>query len=137
MAEPGDKELLVSEPLAPVAGSFDAQAMARGEPGLPGRFVWRGREYRVVEVLEEWKSSTPEGGSGELYLRRHWFTVGVVRTEVGESSEPATEGGGTSEVSSGTLRMTIYCLRQTPRGSSKRAAKARWWVYTVRASGDA
>ena len=44
----------VSEPIEPVAGTFDSSAMSRGEPGVPARFRWRG---------------------GELYLRRHWFDL--------------------------------------------------------------
>src|SRR5688572_32265738 len=40
---------------------------------LPQRFTLRGREYVVAEVLERWKTSTPD--RGEMYLRRHWFRV--------------------------------------------------------------
>ncbi len=102
---PDRDEQFVSEPIRPVAGSFDRAGMARGEPGLARRFVWRGREHRVVDVLETWTTSTPEGGSGELYLRRHWWRV---RTDAG-------------------LVMTLYCERQAQR----RNAKARWFVYTI------
>ena len=31
------EEEFVSEPIKPVAGTFDIVGMARGEPGLPGR----------------------------------------------------------------------------------------------------
>src|SRR5687768_8237562 len=75
----------VSEPIEPAAGSFDAAGMARGEPGLPGRFAWRGTEYAVAELLRAWKTSTRD--RGELYLRRHWFEIRVATGE----------------------RMTIYC----------------------------
>ena len=33
------EEEFVSEPIKPVAGTFDTVGMARGEPGLPGRFI--------------------------------------------------------------------------------------------------
>ena len=49
----------VSERIVPVAGTFDAAPMTRGEPGLPGRFVWREQEYAVAEVLEAWKETGP------------------------------------------------------------------------------
>jgi len=101
----------ISEPIEPEAGTFDARVMARGEPGLPGHFTWRGVRYAVADVIEEWKSSQREGGSGELYLRRHWYKV---RTD-----PPAV--------------MTLYCERQ-PGGRTRAAAKRRWWVYTVEGS---
>ena len=47
----------ISEPIKPVEGTFDTAGMTRGEPGLPGRFVWRNKEYTVAEVLEKWKES--------------------------------------------------------------------------------
>ena len=100
--EPGEQ--FVSEPVEPVAGRFDPGAMSRGEPGVPGRFTWRGREYVVAEVLERWKTSTPD--RGEMYLRRHWFRV---RTTADQ-------------------RMTLYCERQT---KNRNKPKARWWLYSV------
>ncbi len=97
----------ISEPIKPVEGTFDTADMARGEPGLPGRFIWRDKEYTVAELLEKWKESGPcKGGSSEMYLRKHWFKI-------------MTEDGS---------EMTIYFERQ-PR--TKRDNKKRWWLYTV------
>jgi hypothetical protein len=99
-------EEFVSEPITPAPGTGDITAMARGEPGLPSRFRWRDREYAVTAVLKAWKSSSREGGTGRLYLRKHWY---LVETDAG-------------------LRMTLYCDRQTRnRGNPK----ARWWIYSV------
>lgn len=100
-------EEFVSEPIIPVAGTFDAAGMTRGEPGLPARFTWREKEYAVADVLEAWKESGPcKSGGGEMYLRKHWFKI---RTDDG-------------------LEMTVYFERQ-PR--TKRQSKKRWWLYTV------
>lgn len=100
----------VSEPIKPVAGTFDTADMVRGEPGLPGRFVWRDKEYTVSEVLERWKELGPcKSGSSEMYLRKHWFKL------------RCTDG----------MEMTIYFERQ-PR--SKQQSKKRWWLYTVKAA---
>ena len=100
-------EEFVSEEIKPVAGTFAAAAMARGEPGLPRRFVWRNAEYAVAEVLKQWKESGPcRSGSSEMYLRKHWFTI------------RCTDG----------TEMTIYFERQ-PRSKSQN--KARWWLYTL------
>jgi hypothetical protein len=97
----------VSEEISPVPGTGDAGAMSRGEPGLPRRFAWRGREYRVVAVERRWKTTGPcRSGGGETYLRRHWYRV-------------RTDGGA---------RMTLYCTRQP---TSRRRHKARWFLYTI------
>jgi len=101
-------EEFVSEQLRPVAGTADTGGMSRGEPGLPGRFRWRGEEYAVVGMLRKWKTSGPcHHGSPEIYLRRHWYEI---RTEP-------------------PLIMKVYCRRQAP---SAKLCKARWWVYSVR-----
>ena len=104
------QEEFISESIKPVAGTFDIAGMARGEPGLPGRFVWRDKEYAVAQVLEKWKESGPDkDSSSQMYLRKHWFKI-------------MTEDG---------LEMTIYFERQ---GRSKRENKKRWWLYTVASS---
>jgi hypothetical protein len=100
------EDQFICEPLTPTPGTFDAAAMARGEPGLPARFSWRGQEYAVAEILKVWKTSSREAGGTEMYLRRHWWTI-------------ATTNG---------LRLTIYCDRQA---KDRKKPKARWWVHTV------
>jgi phosphoribosylglycinamide formyltransferase-1 len=105
MPSPPHKEF-VSEPITPVAGSFDTASMAGGEPGLPSRFVWRGAEYGVVQVLDTWKTAGPcKHGSGEQYVRRHWFRV----------------------VTADGAEMEIYFDRQ-PRVRQK---SQRWWLATI------
>jgi len=98
-------EEFVSEAIVPVPGTFDAGAMSRGEPGLPAQFAWRDKTYTVARLLSTWKTSTPD--RGEMYLRRHWFSI---ETTTGE-------------------RMTLYCDRQA---KNTKKPKARWWLYTVR-----
>ena len=86
--KPGELEEFVSEPLVPLAGTFDLAAMSRAEPGLPGVFTWRGTQYVVARLLSAWKTSGV--AMGEVYLRRHWYEI---------------------ETTSG-VRMTVYCERQ-------------------------
>ena len=64
------------EPIEPEPGSFDARRMARGEPGLPLRFTWRGRRYEVAEVERAWRelSAAPSPGA-DRYVRRHGYDV--------------------------------------------------------------
>lgn len=99
---------LISESITPKAGTFDVSRMGRGEPGLPTGFVWQGRSVDVVEVLESWKHSSPEGGraGGELYLRRHYFRLRMSDNGV----------------------WTVYFIRQAPRLGN---ARRRWFLYTV------
>ena len=102
-------EEFIGEPLRPVPGTMDVRGMARGEPGVPGRFTWRGAEHTVVAVLERWKETGPcTSGSGERYVRKHWFRI---RTAAGHE-------------------MRIYFERQA---RSAREKKSRWWVSSVSA----
>jgi hypothetical protein len=97
----------VSEVIAPIPETGDAAGMSRGAPGLPKRFTWRGREYEVEAVLKTWRETGPcTSGSGEQYVRKHWFTV---RTASGEE-------------------MTLYFERQARSGRDR---KRRWWLFTV------
>ena len=100
-------EEFIGEPLAPVPGTADSEAMAIGEPGLPHRFVWRDREYTVGEVIETWKDTAPCAfGGQERYRSKHWFRI---KTVCGQE-------------------MKIYFDRRRGSGSSR---TQRWWVYTV------
>ena len=100
-------EEFISEPIEPVAGTFDTSAMTRGEPVLPERLKWRDKEYTVAEVVEAWKEVGPgRSGGNEKYLRKHWFRIRI-------------EDG---------LEMIVYFERQA---RSKRRKKVRWWLYTV------
>ena len=99
------EETFVSEAVEPEAGTFDAAAMSRGEPGLPRLFTWRGRRFDVARVVRTWKTSTAD--RGEMYLRRHWFEVIAATGE----------------------RLTLYCERQA---RTRDRPKARWWLYTIR-----
>ena len=111
----------VGEPMTPAAGSSDARAMGRGEPGLPARFIWRNRRYRTTALLEKWKTSGPcRTGCGEMYLRRHWYRIAA------EPDEPY-------EHAPAPLVLTVYCDRQACRGQNP---KARWWVYSASTDPD-
>lgn len=97
---------LISEPLEPVPGTFDTVRMSQGLPGLPSGFTWRGTMRQIAEELQSWKDSQREGGSGELYLRRHYHRL---------------------RMDDGTV-WTIYFTRQTPKSGSP---KKRWFLYTI------
>jgi phosphoribosylglycinamide formyltransferase-1 len=99
-------EQFIGAAIQPVAETLDAGRMSAGEPGLPRQFRWRRQTIQIAQVLRTWRETGPcRHGSGEAYVRKHWFDV---RTDSGET-------------------MKIYFERQ-PRS---RNSKARWWLFTV------
>ena len=96
----------ICEPIKPVIGTMDTRPMTRGEPGLPKKFIWRGEEYMVADVLETWKETSPcRSGSPERYVRKHWFRI---RTSDGRE-------------------MKLTFERQS---RSSQQSKTRWWLYS-------
>ena len=99
-------ERFVSEPIDPVTETSDTSRMAIGEPGLPRQFVWRGRVVEITRVLRSWRRTGPcRHGSGEQYVRRHWFRV---RTRSGAV-------------------MTLYF----DKGSHGKRKEMGWFLYAV------
>ena len=99
-------EEFISETIEPVGETFDAARMSAGEPGVPRQFRWRSRTVQIAQVVRAWRETGPcHHGSGERYVRKHWFEV-------------LTDSGDT---------MTIYFERQ-PRSRNK---KTRWWLFTI------
>jgi hypothetical protein len=98
-------ETFIGEAITPEDTSFCASPMAMGKPGLPRTFSWKGARFSVREVLEEWKEAgNCRHGSGERYVRKHWFRV---RT---------TEN----------LEMKIYFERQ-----ARSSGGSRWRLYST------
>jgi len=101
----------IGEAIRPDADSFNARCLAGGEPAMPRRFAWRGEDFVVAGVLERWKTTGDcTSGSGEQYVRRHWFRV---RTTSGDE-------------------MKIYFERQA---RSTRERRTRWWLYSLSRAG--
>ena len=102
-------EQFISEGLKPVTELVAPSSFAIGAPLLPAEFIWRETSLRVSEVLEEWKETSPcRHGSGEMYVRKHWFRL---RLQTGEE-------------------VKIYFERQQRfAGAGK---KARWWLFSMK-----
>ena len=101
------KGRFVCEAISPEVGTFATGSMARGTPGLPRGFTWRGEMFQVAEVLDQWKTtSSCRHGSAEKYVRRHWFDI---QDESGR-------------------RMTLYFDRQS---KNAKRPKDRWFLYEV------
>ncbi len=98
-------EQFVGEAIEPDAGTFDAAGMSTGGPGLPWQFCWRQQVFTVSRVTKTWRDTGPcHHGSGERYVRKHWFEV------LAKSGET----------------MTIHFERQ-----ARSRSKQRWWLYTI------
>ena len=96
----------VGAAIQPVAGTVNASRMSAGEPGLPRQFRRGQQTVRIVQVLKSGRETGPcRHGSGERYVRKHWYEV------LAESGET----------------MKIYFERQ-PRS---RRSKARWWLFSI------
>jgi phosphoribosylglycinamide formyltransferase-1 len=99
-------EHFVSEAIDPVVETIDTTHMVPGAPGLPQQFRWRRQTINVVNVLKAWHDTGPcRNGSGEKYVRKHWFEV-------------ETESNA---------KMKIYFQRQARRGKGK----SRWWLFSI------
>jgi hypothetical protein len=100
------RQSFVGEAITPVDRSFTVSPMAMGKPGLPRKFSWRDREFPVIEILEEWKEAGDcRHGSGERYIRKHWFRI------------KTTED----------LEMEIYFERQ-----ARSSGGSRWRLFSIR-----
>jgi hypothetical protein len=98
----------ISETITPVEGTFDAAGMARGEPGVPLRFRWRGKEFVLAAVLDHWKEHGDcTHGSGERYVRKHVYRVKTADGLV--------------------LRLKF----QRSMGRAKFRTHSRWWIQSV------
>ena len=109
-SRPGEE--FVGERIKPVPGALTVRGVKVGEPALPAAFTWRGREYRVAEVLQKWRTTGPcrhgsirPNGRPEQYVRKHWYRI------------LTTDGA----------QMRLYFERQARSG---RQRTARWWLYT-------
>ena len=99
-------EEFIGAPITPVVETINAARMSAGEPGLPRQFRWKSQTIQIASVLKTWRDTGPcHHGSGERYVRKHWFEV-------------LTDSGET---------MKIYFERQ----ARSRGNRSRWWLFTV------
>lgn len=101
----GMSERFIGASIRPVENTIDPARMGLGEPGLPREFLLKKQVIKIERVLRTWHEiGDCHHGSGERYLRKHWFEV---VTQAGE-------------------RMKIYFERQARTGR-----KIRWHLYTL------
>lgn len=97
--------MLISEALKPDLATADTSMMEVGGPVLPARFFWRKAPLDIAKVRRSWRETGPcTHGSGERYVRKHWYEVETADERVAQ----------------------IYFERKL-RGSRSK----RWWLYTI------
>lgn len=106
---PAGNETFIGEPIEPKPGTFDSAMMARGGPGIPRTFTWRGKEYRIAGLIETWRTREPGIGMDReyLYTRKHFYRVKTTTGEV----------------------MTLYFDRKPQSGQGK--GRQRWHIFSI------
>jgi len=56
---------------------FDASPRLEKSPHCPDGFIWRGEEFRVVELLEEWRDFSRRGRMAQNMRPSHAGRAGV------------------------------------------------------------
>lgn len=99
--------MFVSEAITPRYPAGIEGTVVPGEPVLPTQFCWRDQILEVANVVSAWKEDGPcRHGSGERYLRKHWYRICI----------------------SDGREIEVYFERQA---RSKAQNKKRWWLYTI------
>lgn len=100
-------ERFIGEYIKPLKDTFDFSRSSPGEPAIPSKFTWRTDVVEIEHIVERWKTTSPcRHGSGEKYVRRHWY-----RVQTNDGKE-----------------MVIYFDRKPP----VRAGDRRWWLFSIR-----
>jgi len=48
---------------------FEVEPLLEKRPGVPDGFTWRGREYRIVQLLREWHDYRKRGKTAAFYTK--------------------------------------------------------------------
>jgi hypothetical protein len=108
-----DPGRFIGQPIQPV--TIDTAGMALGSPGTPTVFNWQDERYRILEILEQWRETSPcSHGSAERYVRKHWLRV---KTECGSV-------------------MRLYFERSTRHGRKRNARSPRWFLFSIEKAED-
>ena len=73
---PQTEQKFISESITPVLADTGTDFMVSGGPAFPREFVWRGKPLTITSLIRTWDETGPcTHGSGERYVRKHWFEV--------------------------------------------------------------
>jgi hypothetical protein len=101
---------------------FEREPTLEKKPGVPSAFIWRGREYVIVELIREWHDYRTRGKSKALYKRErgsYWVKKSQRQGSWGVGRDYYRVGTDSGEV------FDIYYDR-APKG---RVAKGQWILY--------
>ena len=101
---------------------FETELVIEKRTGLPEAFTWRGRRYRVVELLKEWHDYLPRGKTKSMYEKEkgsYWVKAGKRHGSWGVGRDYYRVRTDTDEV------FDIYYDRK-PKGQK---SKGGWWLW--------
>jgi len=99
-----------------IEACFEEEPLLEKRPGLPSGFIWRGREYRIVELQREWHDYRKRGKSAAFYEKErgaYWVRASQRRGSWGVGRDYYRVLTDTSEV------FDIYYDRKPKGGKSK------------------
>ena len=100
------EQKFVSESLKPVNATANIATTAAGGPVLPHEFKWRDSSLVIGSVIDSWsETGSCTHGSGERYVRKHWF-----------------------EVETADHRKARIYFERKPRGKK---FTDRWWLFSI------
>jgi len=105
-----------------IEACFEEEPLLEKRPGLPSGFIWRSREYRVIELQREWHDYRKRGKSAAFYEKErgaYWVQASQQRGSWGVGRDYYRVLTDTGEV------FDIYYDRK-PKG---RKLKGGWFLW--------
>lgn len=104
---------------------FEQPPMLEKQPPCPDAFAWRGKTYKIVELLEEWRDNRRRGRSGNNMRPSHLSRAETVGSwGVGRFHFRVLTGDG---------RIFEIYYDRAPGDAGDR--KGHWFLWTERRSG--
>ena len=107
---------------------FDREPILEKKPGVPSSFIWRGREYGIVELLTEWHDYRKRGKTKAFYKKErgtYWVKSGERQGSWGVGRDYYRVRAASGEV------FEIYYDR-APKGRELRGQ----WILSRRMTGQ-
>ena len=107
---------------------FEQEPVLEKKPGVPASFIWRGREYGIVELLTEWHDYRKRGKTKAFYKKErgsYWVESGERQGSWGVGRDYYRVRAASGEV------FEIYYDR-APKGRESRGQ----WILSRRMTGQ-
>jgi hypothetical protein len=106
----------ISEPIKAI---FDEKPALEKRPGCPDKFIWRGEEFQVVDLLSEWHN----------YQRRGRMARNMAPTHASVASTRGSWGVGQDYYQVRTNKGIIFEIYFDRAPSDSDHRKGNWFIY--------